>query len=120
MTNSIGIKRVPPFFWNSRGLEVLHFKKKMENVVKLSMYNRFFMENILKATHGLKYTYGVYIKGCSQKSPCNIKDISVLESSCNCDLVKPNYFLRALWNSPLHEYLLSFLTGAISTGSALE
>lgn len=72
MSNSTSINRVPPISWKSRGLEFLYFKKKMENMVKLSMYNSFFVESILKATHVLKkYIYGVYIKECRQKSACN-------------------------------------------------
>lgn len=44
----------------------------MENLVKISMYKRFFVESILKAFHILKkYIYGVYIKEYSQKSACN-------------------------------------------------
>lgn len=41
-------------------------------MVKISMYKRFFLESILKATHVLKkHIYGVYIKKYSQKSACN-------------------------------------------------
>lgn len=41
-------------------------------MVKISMYKRFFVGSILKATHVLKkYIYGVYIKEYSEKSACN-------------------------------------------------
>lgn len=54
MSNSININRVPPFSWNSRGLEILYFKK-MENMAKVSAYNRgLFVESILKAARVLK------------------------------------------------------------------
>lgn len=53
MSSCISIKRVPPFSWNSKGLEFLCFKKKMENVVKFLTY-KFSVESILKPTHALK------------------------------------------------------------------
>lgn len=44
----------------------------VEKVVMLSMYDSYFVESILKATHIFKkYIYGVYIEESSQKSACN-------------------------------------------------